>query len=218
MASDFIGLLRQGGIVIFPLLLASVVSVALIIERAVTLLRAGRAHRRLHPRLLESLEEGGVGDAVALCRHDGSLAAAVYREALAAAGGDAESRARRVQRRLAQSGRELKRFVWLIGTIGSLAPFIGLLGTVIGIVRAFENMATTGSGGFAVVAAGISEALIATAAGLLIGVICIFAYNALMIRIGNLGAELRDGADELFVRLDQMPRQEGSLPRVVQSR
>jgi biopolymer transport protein ExbB/TolQ len=82
-----------------------------------------------------------------------------------------------------------------------LAPFIGLLGTVVGIIRAFENMAATGSGGFAVVAAGISEALIATAAGLLVGVLAIFAYNAFMVRIANDTADLRERADDLLLRL-----------------
>jgi biopolymer transport protein ExbB len=109
------------------------------------------------------------------------------------------------------AARTLKRYVWLLGTIGSLAPFIGLLGTVVGIIRAFENMAATGSGGFAVVAAGISEALIATAAGLLVGVLAIFSYNAFMVRIGNTTADLRERADDLLLRLRTTER--SSAPR-----
>ena len=111
-----------------------------------------------------------------------------------------------------------ERYVWLLGTVGSLAPFIGLFGTVLGIIRAFESMAATGSGGFAVVAAGISEALIATAGGLLVGVLSIFAYNAFMVRIGNLSALWREWTDELLVQLATPRAREGSMPRVAQSR
>jgi biopolymer transport protein ExbB len=114
-------------------------------------------------------------------------------------------------RQVSAAARTLKRYVWLLGTIGSLAPFIGLLGTVVGIIRAFENMAATGSGGFAVVAAGISEALIATAAGLLVGVLAIFSYNAFMVRIGNTTADLRERADDLLLRLRTTER--SSAPR-----
>src|SRR5262249_49348693 len=120
--------------------------------------------------------------------------------------------------RVSAATRALKRYVWLLGTIGSLAPFIGLLGTVVGIIRAFENMAATGSGGFAVVAAGISEALIATAGGLLVGVLSIFAYNAFMVRIGNLSALWREWTDELLVQLATPRAREGSVTRVAQSR
>jgi biopolymer transport protein ExbB/TolQ len=72
--------------------------------------------------------------------------------------------------------------LWVLGTIGSLAPFIGLFGTVWGILRSFHDMATQGSGGFAVVASGISEALVATAAGLLVAIIALAFFNWLQVR------------------------------------
>jgi biopolymer transport protein ExbB len=89
---------------------------------------------------------------------------------------------------------------------------------VLGIIRAFENMAATGSGGFAVVAAGISEALIATAGGLLVGVLSIFAYNAFNVRITNLSAVWREWTDDVLLQLAQPRPREGGIPRVVQSR
>jgi len=73
-------------------------------------------------------------------------------------------------------------------------------------------MAATGSGGFAVVAAGISEALIATAAGLVVGVLSIFAYNAFMVRINNHIGVLREWADEFLLQLVAPPAREGSHP------
>jgi hypothetical protein len=70
-------------------------------------------------------------------------------------------------------------YLWILGTIGSSAPFIGLFGTVVGIMRAFHAMRLTGTGGFGVVAGGISEALIATALGIAVGIVSLIFYNYL---------------------------------------
>jgi biopolymer transport protein ExbB len=166
----------------------------------------------------EATDDGGFTDALTISRRDSSPLAGVYKAVLSHSDAGDDLRGRIAVRRLAEVARRLKRYVWLLGTVGSLAPFIGLFGTVIGIIRAFENMAATGSGGFAVVAAGISEALIATAGGLLVGVLSIFAYNAFMVRIGNLSALWREWTDELLVQLALPRPREGSIPRVAQSR
>jgi biopolymer transport protein ExbB len=215
---DLFTLIEHGGAVMYPLLLCSIVSMAVIIERLWTLTRAARAPARVHQMVAEATDEGGLTDALAITRRDTSPLGAVYKAVLSNPEGDDELRGRVAIRRLAETARRLKRYVWLLGTVGSLAPFIGLLGTVLGIIRAFENMAAEGSGGFAVVAAGISEALIATAGGLLVGVLSIFAYNAFMVRIGNLSALWREWTDELLVQLAAPRPREGSISRVAQSR
>jgi biopolymer transport protein ExbB len=79
-------------------------------------------------------------------------------------------------------------YLWILGTIGSSAPFIGLFGTVVGIIRAFQDMAEHGAGGFEVVAAGISEALVATAAGLFVAIIALLFFNYLQVRVGAIAA------------------------------
>jgi biopolymer transport protein ExbB len=199
-------LVRHGGIVMAPLLLCSIVSVAVIVERLWALSNAARRSQRFQRAASEAWQEGGVPEVVAVTRRDDSLLGTVYRAVLAIGDADDETRLQVASRHVSGATRSLKRYIWLLGTIGSLAPFIGLLGTVVGIIRAFENMAATGSGGFAVVAAGISEALIATAAGLLVGVLAIFAYNAFMVRIGNEGADLREWTDDLLLRLRSSDR------------
>ncbi|MFQ5458792.1 MAG: MotA/TolQ/ExbB proton channel family protein, partial [Myxococcota bacterium] len=103
----------------------------------------------------------------------------------------------------------LKERLWLLGTIGSMAPFIGLFGTVVGIIKSFRHMALTGSGGFAVVAAGISEALIATAAGLIVAVISIIAYNYLMVRANRIAAELRVSCENVAGALSDFEAENG---------
>jgi biopolymer transport protein ExbB len=215
---DFLTLIENGGVVMYPLLLCSIVSLAVILERLWTITRAARTAARLHQLVTEATDDGSVTDALAISRRDTSPLANVYKAVLSQHDGDDELRSRVAVRRHAETARRLRRYVWLLGTVGSLAPFIGLFGTVIGIIRAFENMAATGSGGFAVVAAGISEALIATAGGLLVGVLSIFAYNAFMVRIANLTALWREWTDELLIRLVSPRPREGNLSRVAQSR
>jgi len=210
-------LIESGGTVMWPLLLCSIVSIGVIIERSWTLLRFARASARLHHLVIEAIDGGNFADASALSRRDVSPLGAIFKAILTAPADAPDSRERAAARRQAEGVRSMKRFVWLLGTIGSLAPFIGLFGTVVGIMRAFESMAATGSGGFAVVAAGISEALIATAAGLFVGVLSIFAYNALNVRISNLGAQWREWSEDLLSAL-RAPRREGSVARVVPSR
>ena len=215
---DLLTLIETGGVVMYPLLLCSVVSLAVILERLWTLTRAARAAARLHRLVGEAIDDDAFADALAVSRRDPSPLGQVYKAVLSHPDADEAVRARVALRRHAEVARNLRRYVWLLGTVGSLAPFIGLFGTVIGIIRAFESMAATGSGGFAVVAAGISEALIATAGGLLVGVLSIFAFNAFTVRIGNLVAQWREWTDEVLGRLTPPRLREGSLPRVAQSR
>jgi len=216
--ANFLNLIETGGVVMYPLLLCSVVTIAVVIERLWTITRAARAAAQLHRVIGEIAAEGSITELSAISRRDPSPLAAVYKAVLTAGDSDEEARERFARRYLGECTRFLKRNVWLLGTIGSLAPFIGLFGTVLGIIRSFESMAATGSGGFAVVAAGISEALIATAGGLLVGVIAIFAYNALLVRIGNLTALWRDWTEEFMALTKTARLRPESVPRVVQSR
>lgn len=102
-----------------------------------------------------------------------------------------------MDRRLSETQIVMKRYLWLLGTIGSSAPFIGLFGTVVGIIKSFESMAQTGKAGFTVVAAGLSEALIATAAGILVAVIAVFFYNTLLSRIKIIQTNFKNKLEDL---------------------
>jgi biopolymer transport protein ExbB len=95
----------------------------------------------------------------------------------------------------------LKGSLWILGTVASSAPFIGLFGTVIGIVRAFHSMSIMGSGGFAVVAGGISEALIATALGLIVAIVALIFYNYFQTRLDRIEAALTIGTARVLEAL-----------------
>ena len=94
--------------------------------------------------------------------------------------------------------QNLKRGLNLLATVGSTAPFVGLLGTVVGIINAFQQMAATGSGGLATVSAGISEALITTAFGLLVAIPAVMAYNYMQGWVDARMVDMTESSNELL--------------------
>jgi biopolymer transport protein ExbB/biopolymer transport protein TolQ len=104
---------------------------------------------------------------------------------------------RAIQRASALTANDLKKGVAALATIGATAPFVGLLGTVIGIITAFQGIAATGSGGLGAVSAGISEALVETALGLVVAIPAVWFYNYLTGRIEYFNVEMDNSSSEL---------------------
>lgn len=103
----------------------------------------------------------------------------------------------KVQREFDKSSLGLKKFLWVIATIGSASPFLGLFGTVSGIISSFESMSSAGRGGFNVIAGGLSEALITTAAGIIVAVMALFIFNYLSNEVIKLKVEFKSKLEEL---------------------
>jgi biopolymer transport protein ExbB len=124
-----------------------------------------------------------------------------YREVLASAETStlsvAERTRRRVERHLEVVNADLRKGMGLLASVGSTAPFVGLLGTVVGIISAFQGIAATGSGGLAAVSAGISEALIETALGLAVAIPAVLAFNYLSSLISREEQFLNHAAGDL---------------------
>ena len=167
-----------------------------------------RSTRDLAPGFWEALGEDRAQDAIALARrHPDSpvtrvLAEALERAAPLLADPDLADRAvesaeRTVNRQQVLIATELKRHLPVLATIGATAPFVGLLGTVIGITNSFVGIAATGGGGIEAVAGGVGEALITTAAGLLVAIPALWIYNYFITRLEELFSELAFAADEL---------------------
>jgi biopolymer transport protein ExbB len=207
----------SGGFVMYPLLLCSLAIWVVIFERLWNLRHLGGELKAFHLQAVNTLLTGDREAVMNLCQRHPRLPTAhllmVAMERLAAR--DSRIRARwaeAVERRRQILNQELRRGFWILGTIGSAAPFIGLFGTVVGILRSFQEMARAGSGGFAVVAGGISESLIATAAGIVVAVIAVMAFNAFQTRWNGLVLLIRLQVDELMEILDQNPlRQEPEI-------
>ena len=93
----------------------------------------------------------------------------------------------------------MERYLSILGTLGNICPFIGLFGTVVGIIKAFHDLAISGSGGPAVVAAGISEALVATAGGLIVAIPSVVIYNFYMKKVKEMATNMEVSSIRLLV-------------------
>ena len=197
---NFFEIIHRGAIATYPLIILSIVSVAVILERFWSLRNVGATTQQLADSILDSIKQGRKDLAMALCRqnHD-SAAARIFLAVLSLAGVESlEKSAAFMNEAMFEETQKMKKYLWILGTVASSAPFIGLLGTVIGIIKSFENMAVVGTGGFSVVAAGISEALVATALGLGVAIIALIFYNYFQVRVGNINNLFRIQAMKLL--------------------
>jgi biopolymer transport protein ExbB/biopolymer transport protein TolQ len=121
-----------------------------------------------------------------------------------------ESVARALERQALREVQGLRRGQGLLATVGSIAPFVGLLGTVMGIVNAFRLMAASGSAGLGTVSAGIAEALVTTALGLLVAVPAVVAYNYLQSWVEARAVDISESSNEL---VDAVARHLSQKPR-----
>lgn len=110
----------------------------------------------------------------------------------------AEAAKRAMQRATAVNLADLKKGLAFLATTGATAPFVGLFGTTFGIINAFSGMAMTGSGGIAAISAGIAEALITTALGLVVAIVAVWAYNYFSGQVDGFTVEMDNSGSELL--------------------
>ena len=182
------GMLAQGWPILAVLAVMSVFSMATFIDRFRALRRARCNAGQFVRYVIRVIEERGLDAAVNYCaKHQVPAARAAL--AVLEKGGSREARERAMEHAVELEMHELEGGVAMLGTIASVAPFIGLLGTVIGIIKAFGSMAVSGGGGTEVVSKGIAEALVTTACGLLVAIPSVAAYNYSVHKIKSLAKE-----------------------------
>ncbi len=188
------------------MLVASVFIVALALERGTAIVRAGRVVARADREVLDALRRDDPVEAGRRARLLPSPVREVFVAGLDRAAGTTRGAPRpamlRAQKRAAA---QLRGALWLLGTSGALMPFVGLLGTVVGVMGSFKAIGETGAGGFQVVSTGISAALIATAAGLFVALEAVVFFNLLQNLAGGVVRELSLLVDEAL-ELMETPR------------
>ena len=107
-------------------------------------------------------------------------------------------REQRISRKLMETQQWLKRFLWVLATVAAVAPFLGLFGTVVGIMRSFNSIANSGKSGFVVIAPGLAEALITTAGGILVAVMSLVFYNYFQAVLGKSVLIFKNQVEELM--------------------
>jgi len=201
MGSQFsiLAMIQQGYYATYPLLFISVVCLAIIFERVWALMGIQSKAAKLADSLVPSLRQGKFNEALQQTQARSNPAERVYHVLIAAAQTlDRDHLVELDEERRFQETIELNRYVWVLATAGASAPFIGLFGTVVGILVAFQSMAIMGTGGFSVVAAGISEALISTALGLAVAIVAVIFFNYFSVKIQNINALLQINGDRLI--------------------
>jgi biopolymer transport protein ExbB len=194
-------MLWQGRLTVIPLVGCSILAISVVILQVLRLRGIDRRSRELTRGVVDAIVKHDVVTARSMCESAKTPLAGVFLEGLRWRNIALEDLNAVLATSRAEAITEIKRGLWILGTIGSLAPFIGLFGTVWGILRSFHDMATQGSGGFAVVASGISEALVATAAGLLVAIIALAFFNWLQVRNNHVSALFARSCERLVQAL-----------------
>ena len=198
--------------VAFVLFFMSMWSFGVAIERVYTFIQARNQSKVYAPQVAKHLKEGRLKDAIAVSSSKNYRYSHLAKVVLAGlqeyqfqqeAGGGlsredlVDTVRRSIQRATALTSNDLKKGISSLATIGSTAPFVGLLGTVVGVINAFQGIAATGSGGIGAVSAGIAEALVETALGLLVAIPAVWFYNYLTGRIEYFQVEMDNSSSEL---------------------
>ena len=199
--SAILQMLWTGRLTVIPLGICSIIAIAVVFQQLFRLRGLDRKSRDLTRGVVDAVVKHDLVTARSLCEGAKTPLAGIFLEGLRWRNIALEDLQSVLSTSRSEAVTELRRGLWVLGTIGSLAPFIGLFGTVWGILRAFHDMATQGSGGFAVVAAGISEALVATAVGLLVAIIALAAFNWLQVRVGAVAGLFSRSCERLVQAL-----------------
>src|SRR5271168_1427541 len=194
--------------VVIALFLMSAWSIGVMIDRLIAYNGARTQSRQFAPAVAGALREGKLDEAIKIAdrfskSHLAKVVVAGLQEFRAhqmsseISGEEIEASKRALERAEAIVHAELKRGVSTLATIGSTGPFVGLFGTVVGIINAFRGIATEKSAGLGAVAGGISEALVTTAVGLFVAVPAVWMYNYFTNRIEAFDVEMGNSSSEL---------------------
>ena len=209
-----------GGAVIVSLALLSVFSVGMIIEKHRRFSSAFRDSVKFKPEFKKFLHGGEIKELIEAARqHSNSYVAQVVSagiieyDGVAQSGGDPTASLELVTSALRDSMSEtliqLKSGLGFLATIGSTAPFVGLFGTVVGIINAFRSIAATGSGGMSVVSGGIAEALVSTALGIFVAIPAVVAFNHFTGKVETFHVEMNRASSQLVNSLFKTPELKG---------
>jgi biopolymer transport protein ExbB len=203
--------------VVITLILMSVYCFATGIERLIVFGKAKKQSRILLKLIAALWQEGKVDDSIKLAsdkRFKNSHLAKVLVAGLnelqypidskASYAENVEAAKRAIERATIKGVQEFKRGLNGLATIGSTGPFVGLFGTVFGIITAFQGMGVSGSGGIGAVAGGIAEALVTTGFGIIVAVVAVWFFNILLNRVDVFTGEMANASSELidhFIKL-----------------
>ena len=200
----FLDILQLGGLTMYVLLFCSLISITIFLERLFYYRKQSRVNRSdFIVRLGRAIASNNPEKATEIANETQAPWARVIQAGLNEYGRSEKLMTGAMERKIMDETRKLERFTGIVGTIGNIGVYIGLLGTVLGIVRAFHDIAATGSGGISTVIEGVAEALICTATGLFVAIPAVIFFNYFSRRIEIFTDDMQLCASELLCMLEE---------------
>jgi biopolymer transport protein ExbB/TolQ len=188
-----------GGFTMYILLFCSLVSITILLERIIYYRKRSQTSRaEFMARTAEALKKGGIKKAKDICKETFTPFSNVVSSGLQHHGHQEREIANAMEREITIETAKLERFISIVGTIGNTAVYIGLFGTVLGIIRAFHDIAAAGAGGMSIVIGGVAEALVCTAAGLFVAIPAVIIFNYFTRKVGHFVDDMELCASELI--------------------
>lgn len=199
MEMGFMGIIKVNPAIIITLLVFSVIMLTFLIERAWVYMTMGSWSNKFWEKLRNSVQAGRLHEARAMCAQSENVFAKVFYTAISNTHLTRADNEDMVQIAKEHGQEVLRKRLGIFATFSFVSPLVGLLGTVTGIMQAFHDLAKSGSGGANIVAAGISEALIATAMGIIVAVPSAVFYNLFTYKLRGVVAKMNNYAQEVII-------------------
>jgi len=192
-------ILQTGGFTMYVLLFCSLLSITILLERVIYYRKLSRTRRaEFMMRIKKILRSGNFEMAMEICKETRAPFSNVIYSGLELLKRNEKRISTAMERQITIETTKLERYTGIVGTIGNTAVYIGLFGTVLGIIRAFHDIAAAGAGGMSIVIGGVAEALVCTATGLFVAIPAVVAYNYFTRRVDNFISEMELCASELI--------------------
>jgi len=195
------------------LLACSIITVGFAVERVMYFMTSAGDARRFMTEFGNRIKTGNARAVLDFCGKHNTPLARVMSQGVMNMNRSREELNQRLNTAIEMEMVEMERNLSVLGTMSNIAPLLGLFGTVVGIIRAFADIARTGSGGGSVVAMGVSEALMTTAAGIIVAVIATVFFNIFVRKIRTRTAQLEDAREAFFTMWSQMRKKTQRSPQ-----
>ncbi len=204
VGGTFVYYFMQGGFIMYPLLILSIIGLVVIIERGWMLyIRARTKTTELVSQVRRHLLNGEIEKAAKVCENYRGPTAAVVKAAVLRWGASREEMEKLLENAAIHEIARLERLVWILALVSNIAPILGFLGTVVGMIQSFDVIAQQGLNNPGLVAKGISVALLTTAGGLIVAVLTLPFYNFFMTKIASYVREMETTANIILETHEQ---------------
>jgi biopolymer transport protein ExbB/TolQ len=195
----FLEIFKIGGFTMYILVLCSFLSITILLERILYYRKLSKADRvAFMATIARTVKSGNTQKAIDICKDTLAPFSAVVCSGLERYRQRDKEISNAMEREITIETAKLERFTGIVGTIGNTAVYIGLFGTVLGIIRAFHDIAAAGAGGMSIVIGGVAEALICTATGLFVAIPAVIAFNYFAKRVESFVMDMELSASELI--------------------